>query len=635
MASKSTTKAAAKQQQVAALPKEKNLNAKLGRLNSLNRNINAYINSKSPHFADVQAFVMASAEAEFAEGALAAEQEELQALQDELIALEGIAQPTQAQLDRIAALPGLITTQQDVVTDAVDDAADAQEALALAGTLEEALAEMSNKPIDPDVVTWAEGVLGVGENVGKIDEMREMLEAAVAEEAAAETPETVDPVVPVEPVPALKEKNLNAKLGRLNSLNRNINAYINSKSPHFADVQAFVMASAEAEFAEGALAAEQEELQALQDELIALEGIAQPTQAQLDRIAALPGLISTQQDVVTDAVDDAADAQEALALAGTLEEALAEMSNKPIDADVVTWAEGVLGVGENVGKIDEMREMLEAAVADEAAAETPGTVDPVVPVEPVPALKEKNLNAKLGRLNSLNRNINAYINSKSPHFADVQAFVMASAEAEFAEGALAAEQEELQALQDELIALEGIAQPTQAQLDRIAALPGLISTQQDVVTDAVDDAADAQEALALAGTLEDALAEMSNKPIDADVVTWAEGVLGVGENVGKIDEMREMLEAAVADEAAAETPGTVDPVVPVEPVPALKEKNLNAKLGRLNSLNRNINAYINSKSPHFADVQAFVMASAEAEFAEGASLPSRKSCRRSKTNSSR
>ena len=327
---------------------------------------------------------MASAEAEFAEGALAAEQEELQALQDELIALEGIAQPTQAQLDRIAALPGLITTQQDVVTDAVDDAANAQEALALAGTLEDALDEMSNKPIDADVVTWAEGVLGVGENVGKIDEMREMLEAAVAEEAAAETPETVDPVVPVEPVPALKEKNLNAKLGRLNSLNRNINAYINSKSPNFADVQAFVMASAEAEFAEGALAAEQEELQALQDELIALEGIAQPTQAQLDRIAALPGLISTQQDVVTDAVDDAANAQEALALAGTLEDALDEMSNKPIDADVVTWAEGVLGVGENVGKIDEMREMLEAAVAEEAAAETPETVDPVVPVEPVP-----------------------------------------------------------------------------------------------------------------------------------------------------------------------------------------------------------------------------------------------------------
>ena len=70
------------------------------------------------------------------------------------------------------------------------DAADAQEALALAGTLEEALDEMSNKPIDPDVVTWAGGVLVVGENVGKIDEMREILEAAAAEEAAAETPET-------------------------------------------------------------------------------------------------------------------------------------------------------------------------------------------------------------------------------------------------------------------------------------------------------------------------------------------------------------------------------------------------------------------------------------------------------------
>ena len=98
------------------MPKEKNLNAKLGRLNSLNRNINAYINSKSPNFAAVQAFVMASAEAEVAEGAVAAEQEELEALQDELKALEDIAQPTQAQLDRIAALPDLITTQKDVVT---------------------------------------------------------------------------------------------------------------------------------------------------------------------------------------------------------------------------------------------------------------------------------------------------------------------------------------------------------------------------------------------------------------------------------------------------------------------------------------------------------------------------------------
>ena len=96
-------------------------------------------------------------------------------------------------------------------------AADAQVELDAAGTLDKALIEMSNKNIDvdenglvddDDVVTWAESVLGVGEqNVGKIDEMSAVLEAAAAEEAPetpdTETPETetIDPVVPVDPVP--------------------------------------------------------------------------------------------------------------------------------------------------------------------------------------------------------------------------------------------------------------------------------------------------------------------------------------------------------------------------------------------------------------------------------------------------
>jgi hypothetical protein len=184
----------AKQQQVAAVAKEKNLNAKLGRLNSLKRNINAYINSKSPNFAAVQAFVMGAAEAGVT---LAAEQDKLQALNDELTALQGIAAPTQAQLDRIGVLPGLITEQQGLVAAAEQGVAAAEDPAALAG----ALNEMSNKqPVDDDVVSWAEGVLGVGPAVGKIDEMREVLDAA-AEEAAAETAETTDPVVPVEPAP--------------------------------------------------------------------------------------------------------------------------------------------------------------------------------------------------------------------------------------------------------------------------------------------------------------------------------------------------------------------------------------------------------------------------------------------------
>ena len=64
--------------------------------------------------------------------------------------------------------------------------------------------------------------------------------------------------------------------------------------------------------------------------------------------------------------------------------ALEAMANKPVDDDVTAWAKEVLGVGEeHVGKIDEMRGVLEAA-AEEAAAETPETVDPVVPADPVP-----------------------------------------------------------------------------------------------------------------------------------------------------------------------------------------------------------------------------------------------------------
>ncbi|TIL50964.1 MAG: hypothetical protein E5Y89_31445, partial [Mesorhizobium sp.] len=58
--------------EVAATPKEKNLHAKLGRLNSLQRNINAYMNSKSKNFAAVQAYVMASANAQNAQAAVEA-----------------------------------------------------------------------------------------------------------------------------------------------------------------------------------------------------------------------------------------------------------------------------------------------------------------------------------------------------------------------------------------------------------------------------------------------------------------------------------------------------------------------------------------------------------------------------------
>ena len=67
-----------------------------------------------------------------------------------------------------------ITAQQAIV----DAAADAQAAAdaATVGTdqasLDAALADMANKPVDPEVTTWAQGVLA-----GKIDQMATKIEA--------------------------------------------------------------------------------------------------------------------------------------------------------------------------------------------------------------------------------------------------------------------------------------------------------------------------------------------------------------------------------------------------------------------------------------------------------------------------
>ena len=181
---------------------------------------------------------------------------------------------------------------------------------------------MANKPVDDDVMEWAKEVLGFGEEVGKIDEVRESLEPSnptVRTELAA-LPETM---VAPELLATVKEKNLNAKLGRLNSLKRNVNAYINSKSPKFAAVQAFVVASAEADLAQAAadaanaaVTAEQAELAALNAELGALNGLppaATPEEqaAREAQIAELNAQITEQQGAVTAAEEAAAQAQAA------------------------------------------------------------------------------------------------------------------------------------------------------------------------------------------------------------------------------------------------------------------------------------------------------------------------------------
>ncbi|RVA78987.1 hypothetical protein EN925_33885 [Mesorhizobium sp. M7A.F.Ca.US.006.04.2.1] len=151
---------------------------------------------------------------------------------------------------------------------------------------------------------------------------------------------TVDKTTKVSSVP--KGKNIHAKLGRVSSLKRNINAYMNSKSKKFAALQAFVTQSAKAKVAQAAADAAQAKLDALTsmtpDQIAALSP---------DDQAALPGKIAARQAEV--AADNAAAAAAAVGTDdASLDAALADMANKPVDAAVTSWAQDVLA-----GKIDQ------------------------------------------------------------------------------------------------------------------------------------------------------------------------------------------------------------------------------------------------------------------------------------------
>lgn len=139
-----------------------------------------------------------------------------------------------------------------------------------------------------------------------------------------------------------KDKNIHARLGRLNSLQRNINAYMNSKSKKFAALQAFVTQSANAKVAQAQLDALNSQMDALNS--LSAEEIAAMSPAEQ---AALPGQIAALEDQI-DAQQEVVDAAEVGTDPATLDAALTEMANKPVDADVTAWAQGVLA-----GKIDE------------------------------------------------------------------------------------------------------------------------------------------------------------------------------------------------------------------------------------------------------------------------------------------
>lgn len=135
------------------------LAAKLGRLNSLNRNYHAFLNANDPHMAAIRAYVVAYAQFELDNGADALPADP--ALSDDALSAALLS----------AANKNITTTQEP-------------------GSLE---------TVDPDVLEWAKDVLGVGPAVGKIDQVRDGMASETSEEEQAEE------VVETEPSPGTEE----------------------------------------------------------------------------------------------------------------------------------------------------------------------------------------------------------------------------------------------------------------------------------------------------------------------------------------------------------------------------------------------------------------------------------------------
>jgi hypothetical protein len=203
------------------------------------------------------------------------------------------------------------------------------------------------------------------------------------------------------PIPTIKpDKNLNARLAGLNSLKRNYHAYLNSQSPRMTSIRDFVMASANLDIANENLAAAQAEFDAelaeaeltpfddpldragiyddpsltdLEDRLADLEAVDPASLTPAEQAAleaertALESLLDSEEATNLAQAEDAAEA----ATVGTddkaLRQALMDAANKNriaqygddyVNDDVMNWAKDVLGVGEDFGKIDEVRETL-------------------------------------------------------------------------------------------------------------------------------------------------------------------------------------------------------------------------------------------------------------------------------------
>ncbi|MFI0849677.1 hypothetical protein [Mesorhizobium sp. IMUNJ 23232] len=211
-------------------------------------------------------------------------------------------------------------------------------------------------------------------------------------------------------LPDAKPQNFHAKLAGLNSLKRNYNAYLNSKSPRMAAISAFVRASAELDIAReretkaaAALAEARAEFAAAAEEAAltpydgAVGAYDDPTVESLrERLADLNAATVADEDLSdwqaeVDAVESLLDSAEADAVAdaeaaraaaerdvetasvGTDDEALREAllsaandnrvaqygEDDYVDDEMMDWAKDLLGVGPAVGKIDEVRNTLD------------------------------------------------------------------------------------------------------------------------------------------------------------------------------------------------------------------------------------------------------------------------------------
>jgi hypothetical protein len=212
---------------------------------------------------------------------------------------------------------------------------------------------------------------------------------------------------------------------------------------------------------------------------------------------------------------------------------------------------------------------------------------------PLPGAKPKNFHAKLAGLNSLKRSYNAYLNTQSPRMAAISAFVMASANLDLAQenvveaaGALAEAQasfaaavemtavtpyddavgvydnatveslterladlnaatvapEDLAAWEAEVSTLETLLDSAEA--DAVASAKSTLD-EAELAANAAEVGTDdeALKAALLDAANENRLSEYGDDFVDDKMMSWAKDVLGVGDAYGKIDQVRESIEA--------------------------------------------------------------------------------------------